>query len=145
MKKVISGRVYDTETGTELGYDSYGYPRDFEYWAETLYRTRSGLYFIHGEGGPASKYAESQGQNQWSGGSEIIPVSEDVARKWSEEHLDGDGYLAAFGNPEDDTVRINVEIPRALHSRVKAYADDNSQTMPDAVRALLEQALDTDD
>ena len=61
MKKVINGRRYDTEGAMRLAGYRYGMPRDLGYWEETLYRKRTGEFFLHGEGGPASKYAESIG------------------------------------------------------------------------------------
>ena len=99
MKKVIKGSLYDTDTAKKLGNFSYGNPRDFSHFRETLYRTRSGKYFIHGEGGPMSKYAVSTGQNEWSGGEHIEPVSIDTAREWAEKYLNADEYAEIFGEP----------------------------------------------
>src|SRR5690554_5959938 len=97
MKKVIDGSLYNTDTAKELGNYSYSNRTDFNYFSETLYRTRSGKYFIHGEGGPMSKYAVSTGQNSWSGGEHIEPVSIDTAREWAEENLTADEYAEIFG------------------------------------------------
>ena len=102
MKKVIDGKLYNTETASRQAYWSnrLGW-RDFNHCEETLYKTKSGNYFIHGEGGPMSKYAVSAGQNQWGSGEHIEPISEDVAKKWAEEKLDGDEYISIFGEPEE--------------------------------------------
>ena len=80
MKKVINGALYDTETAKPLGKDSYSNPRDFRHWVETLYRTKSGKYFLHGKGGAMTKYAVCVGQNEWSGGEKIIPLDLDSAQ-----------------------------------------------------------------
>ena len=56
MKKVINGALYDTSTAKLLGEDSYSNPGDFQHWVETLYRTKSGKYFLHGKGGAMTKY-----------------------------------------------------------------------------------------
>lgn len=58
--------------GSRFAGESY---RDFRYVEETLYRKRTGEFFLFGQGGPASKYAVSTGLNSWSGGSKIIPLS----------------------------------------------------------------------
>lgn len=101
MKKIINGKRYDTDKARMIGEDSYSNPRDFSYWCETLYQKRTGEFFLYGEGGPASKYAESRGQNTWGGGSKIIPLSYNVAKKWAEDHLDADTYENLFDVIED--------------------------------------------
>ena len=102
MRKVIRGKLYDTDTATMVAEWSDGYPRDFRYVSETLYRKRTGEYFVHGEGGPMSRYAESRGQNQYVGGEAIRPLSYDEAREWTEAHADVDVYESEFGVPDED-------------------------------------------
>ena len=43
-----------------------------------------------------TKYAERVGDG-YSGGTEIIPVSEEEARDWAERHLSADKYEDIFG------------------------------------------------
>lgn len=88
MKKVINGKIYNTETAELIGEDSYSYPGDFHHWEAALYRTpRSHQYFLAGSGGPMSRFAQSVGQNEWSGGSDLIPLSPEDALAWAEAHL----------------------------------------------------------
>lgn len=88
MKKIINGLRYDSEKAICVGSDSYSNPSDFHYWEETLYKTpRAGRFFVVGEGGPMSRYAKTIGQNQWSGGSDLIPLNKAEAMRWCEEHL----------------------------------------------------------
>src|SRR4051812_45958300 len=93
MKAIINGKRYDTATATLIG-EAEGGGRsmsDWHFWSEDLYRTpRSGTYFLAGYGGPLSRYARSVGQNEWTGGERIIPLSAADAREWAEEHLDAD-------------------------------------------------------
>lgn len=103
MKKIINGRVYDTQTAKELGaYSNAGGWRDFSHFEETLYRKKTGEYFLFGQGGPMTKYAEAEGQNSWSGGSRIMPMSYDTAQAWAEKHLDADLYEDIFGRIVED-------------------------------------------
>lgn len=103
MKKIINGRVYDTEKAKELGtYANYGSWSDFSHLEETLYRKKTGEYFLLGEGGPATKYAKPVDVNSWSGGERIMPMSYDEAREWAEKHLDADEYEAIFGEIVED-------------------------------------------
>ena len=120
MKKVINGALYDTETAKPLGEDSCSNPGDFQYWVETLYRTKSGKYFLHGKGGAMTKYAVSVGLNEWSSGEKIIPLDLESAQKWAEEHLDGDEYIRAFGEPEERTTIMISVATKAKLSDIKA-------------------------
>ena len=102
MKKIINGKLYNTETAVTLGsYTSEGAARDFGYFEETLYRKKTGEMFLYGEGGPMSHYSVSCGQNSWSGGEKIIPLTDGEARKWAEQHLSADEYIVIFGDVEE--------------------------------------------
>lgn len=85
MKKVIDGKVYNTETAEEIhSWDNGFYGSDFKQCEETLYRTKKGAFFLHGHGGPMSKYAVSCG-NGYSGSSDIEVMTNEEAREWLEE------------------------------------------------------------
>lgn len=56
MKKIINKKTYDTETAKPVCVYSYVFAGDFRKVTETLYRKKTGEYFLHGIGGPASKY-----------------------------------------------------------------------------------------
>lgn len=86
MKKVIDGLRYDTEKATEVACWCHGYPGDYGRCEETLYRTVSGKYFLHGKGGAASKWREQIGQSEWGGGEEILAKTPEEALSWLEEH-----------------------------------------------------------
>lgn len=103
MKKIIDGLRYDTDTAEFIGDVSYGEgSRDYSHYYEGLYRTRNGRYFLHGYGGPRSSYAESCGNNTWSGGETIVPMSPVEAQEWAEENLTGAEVEEEFGaNIED--------------------------------------------
>ena len=143
MKKIINNKVYDTDKAHELGSDSYSNRRDFHFWAETLYQKRTGEFFLHGEGGPLTKYAESIGQNQWSGSEKIIPLDMDAARKWVEEHLDADAYEAIFGLPDEDAepVALSVMLPAQLAAKLKAEAIKRETSITALLTTLLTEAL----
>ena len=67
-----------------------------------------------------TKYAVSVGLNEWSGGEKIIPLDLDSAQKWAEEHLDGDEYVRAFGEPEERTTVMISAATKAKLSDIKA-------------------------
>lgn len=124
MKKIINGKLYNTDTAKRLGEWVNDITDNLNWVSETLYQKQRGEFFLHGEGGPRSKYAESIGQGSWSSGEKIIPLSYDAAQAWAEEHLDADTYQAFFGQIEDDdrTVRMLISMPASVAERVKREA-----------------------
>lgn len=139
MVKIYKGRKYDTKTAKEVGcYENDGNWRDFHHYEETLYKKRTGEYFLFGEGGPMTKYAERV-DNMWSGGKGINPLSYDEAREWAEEHLDADKYEAEFGVVEDDDSRtaVNITLPTAMLEALKREAVAENMTLS----ALVEKRL----
>ena len=102
MKKIINGKKYDTETATVVAEWSNGRNYgDLYRCYETLYRKQTGEFFLYGEGGAFSEYSRRTGSNEWSSGSEIIPLSEGDASEWLAEHADGDKYEEIFGAVEE--------------------------------------------
>lgn len=102
MKKIINGRMYNTDTAKRLCWASSDCGcRDFSYWKEELYQKRTGEFFLYGEGGPASPYSRRCGQSEWSDGWSIKPMTEQQARKWAERNLSADEYIEIFGEPEE--------------------------------------------
>lgn len=125
MKKIINGKVYDTETAKRLGeYEPNPYRSDFHYYCETLYRKKTGEFFLHGEGNAASPYSRSCGQNEWCGSEKIIPMTYAEAQKWTEEHLDGDEYCEIFGEPDEseEAVTLGLNVSAAAAAKLKAEA-----------------------
>lgn len=102
MKKIINGKMYNTETAKEVATwsNSYNFD-DFNYCEETLYKKKTGEYFLYGMGGALSKYARLCGSNGSGGGSEFVPLSENEAKEWMERYADAEDYIAEFGEAEE--------------------------------------------
>lgn len=137
MKKIINNKLYNTETAVEIGLDCGG--DGFTHWCERLYRKRTGEYFLHGEGGPMTQYAVTIGQNSWSGGEKIMPLTYENARKWAEEHMDADDYAEAFGMPDEDggVETLHVQLPSDLMAAIRKQAAERGLSL----RAYVEQEL----
>ena len=87
MEQTVNQKTYNTETAKPLGNWQRGYSSEKGYISETLYMTDAGDYFLHGEGGPRSRYAQRVGMNTWGYGERIIPMSDEEAHAWAENHL----------------------------------------------------------
>lgn len=144
MKKIINGKVYDTETAKVVGgWDNGLGRRDFGNVVEILYRKRTGEYFIHGEGGPASKYSVSCGNNSWSGGEKIIPLSYQTAKEWAEEHLSCDEYELEFGPVAEDesTVAMSISLPAATAEKLRRVAAEKGLSVSAMIAQMVGQCI----
>lgn len=138
MKKIVQGVLCDTTTAKRLGKASCLGSRDFAHWREELYRTKSGKYFLYGEGGPASRYAVTIGQNEWSGGEKIQLLSRETAMKWAEEYLDGDEYIAAFGDPEETEKAMSVVLPLKTRERLEVLKAETGMTFSEIIARAVD-------
>lgn len=137
MKKVIYGSLYNTETAKRLlEWDNRRYG-SLDFWSEVLYRTKSGKYFLHGEGGAMSKYARSCGSNQWSSGEMIIPMTEAAAREWAEDHVSADDFLKVFSASSEDL--HTVAVSDQCFARLKALKDLTGKTFAQLVDVAVSQ------
>ena len=141
MKKLIKGRRYDTDIAMEIGSYNYGNHGDLGHWSETLYRKRTGEFFIYGEGGPMSKYAKSLGQNEWSGSEDIIPVSTEAAQRWAEEYLDGDTVEKVFGVIDDDQSKkiTSFSLSEATLEKIARLAAEKGISKSDVVERVFQK------
>lgn len=98
MKRVVDGKLYDTERAEKLHeYENMDDQGNFYYYEEALYRTAKGNYFIAGSGAAMSKYAESLGGGSWGGGGGIRPLTKPGAADWLDEH---DGVEVLVADPD---------------------------------------------
>lgn len=141
MNKVIKGKRYDTETAKAVGSDSYLYPGEFKYWNETLFRKQTGEFFLHGEGGPATKYREKTDDNMWCGGEKILPLTLKEAQEWAEEHLDGDEYEKIFGTVDEtgEKQTVILSIDKGLVEKMKRIASDKGIAASDLISKMIKE------
>lgn len=101
MRKVICGRMFDTETAKKLGeWNSkmkgiLNYDRAFNnsyggYWEEAVYRKETGEYFLY-----SWSYIDT------GTGGHLELLSESDAKKILMQMLDGDQYEAIFGKVKE--------------------------------------------
>jgi len=97
MKRIINGRVYDTDTANRIGnFASDCGPGDFRYEDTDLYKTKKGAWFISGEGGPFSRWSRACNNGQ-RGGSGIEAMTTAEALDWCETAgVDSDIILEHF-------------------------------------------------
>ena len=131
MKKVIEGKLYNTDTAKLIGEWSND-ESGLNYLMESLYLTKSGAYFLHGEGGPNTRYSVSIGNSSWSGGEKIQPMSPLSAREWAEKYLTVSEYEKAFGEPEeasDGKVILNISVSAEFKTMLVKMREDTGKSI----------------
>lgn len=110
MKKIINGKVYDTDTAKYIGSDN---DQPTGNWGETLYRKKTGEFFI----------------DHWDVWSErrIEPMTFKAAQKWTEEHLSAETYIELFGEPDEsgEAVTLGIQVSAEAAAKLKREAARN--------------------
>jgi hypothetical protein len=82
-----------------------------------------------------SKYSQAVGQNTWTGGQEIIPLSLDDAKHWAEKYLDADAYEKIFGKIEESKVQVSTWIEESVKAEIDKLRDEQGFTIADIIKA----------
>jgi hypothetical protein len=95
MKKIINGKIYNTETATCIA-DENKSLFNFYSTSESLYRTKSGNWFIYGESSAGGRYGRSsEGGRTESSGEDIVAIKPEEAARWAETaHITSDEQAA---------------------------------------------------
>lgn len=139
MKKIINGKVYDTETAKKIGdYTSPHARNDFRWYSEELYRKKTGEFFVYGKGNGASPYAVREFDG-WTYGKKIEPLSYSEAQKWTEEHLDADEYIKIFGEPaEDDSKQcLNLYLRKDTINKLKQMSAQQNKAVSELIEEMF--------
>ena len=101
MKRIINGKIYNTDTATRIGSHVRCNRGDFHFEDTDLYRTPKGAWFVQGEGGPYSRWSRAIGSNGLSGGYGIEALTTGEALAWCEDAgIDADTIAQYFSVEE---------------------------------------------
>ena len=110
MKKIIKGRQLNTATAKMVGTVMIDENKDI---VETLYRTKSGIYFIH------NVYKKSS-TGKLEVGEDLNIVSLKEAKEWARKLLTKAEYEEYFGeNISDETITVTVNITSKAFQTLK--------------------------
>lgn len=142
MKKILKGKLYDTDTAQKLAsWENIQDSGSFHHMEETLYRKRNGEFFLHGAGGARTQYAKQFEDNMWGYGEAIIPITVKAAQEWAEEHLDAEEYEKIFGAVAEDEedVLITFKAPANLDRKLADKAAELGTSKSELLRSLIEK------
>lgn len=133
MKKVIKGKVYDTDTAKQISYEgdtAHGTHRE---WENALYQKRTGEFFAY----------------EWTltAGETIHPITADEAKEWMEKHGTAEQYIAVFGDPgegdataSDEIVTLGVRVSAAAANKLKRAAAAEGTTQQELLTRWIMNA-----
>jgi len=99
MIRVWDKKVYDTTKAEEIAFYDAPIPvNDYNWYTETLYRTKKGNWFLAGRGGPMSQWNESDGFGEMTGSYGIRPLERGDALNWLQSHEMPDHIIQYFGD-----------------------------------------------
>lgn len=87
MKKIINGKMYNTDTAREIATDFIMWNANLEKTI-TLYRKRTGEFFLHHV-------------PQRDGVESIRLCTDDYAKEFASQHMSADEYEELFGKVEE--------------------------------------------
>ena len=136
MEKIINGRRYNTDTAKLVGYWCTDVTDGLDRIEESLYRKKTGEFFLFGVGGPRTKYAGWTDTGNLCSGEKIIPLSEEAAREWAEESLDADEYEAAF-DVQEGRVNRSISLTERAAEKAEAQAKENGLSFSAYIEKLI--------
>lgn len=137
MNKIINGKRYSTDSAKELARVDSGHSHtDFYFWEETLYRTKTGNFFLYGCGRGNSRYGEWHG-NSGGDGEKIIPMSPEEAQKWAENNIDGDEAERIFGRLEEGTVKITADISVSAKETIDQIRKETGKSIGEIIEGFI--------
>ena len=137
MEKIISGKRYNTDTAKRVGYWAANITDNLNRVEETLYRKKTGEFFLFGEGGPRTRYAGWTETGDLCGGEKIIPMSEEAARKWAEQSLSAEEYGAIFTTPSFGRVNRSVSLTERAAEKAEAAAEKEKISFSAYIERLI--------
>ena len=143
MRKVINGKSYNTQTATAIGSATWGGTYETDRIHETLFRKRSGEYFLHGEGGANTAYrVYDKDAGQWVKGDKIVPFTYGEAKEWARKNVDADTFKKLFGRKIEDgttktyTYRLPVYLADKLRKEGLRRGVPASQVLAELVEKM---------
>lgn len=139
MKTIIKRKLYDTDTARVIGCYRNGLgTSDFHFLSETLYQKKTGEFFLHGEGGALTRYAETYADGRGYG-EQILPLTYGEAAEWSEKHMDADAYQAVFGEITDDytAIMFTCRLPASAVDKLRRASGRSGRTQQDILTDLI--------
>lgn len=137
MKKMINGKRYDTNAAKKIAEWTSPTKDTASKYTETLYRKRTGEFFLHGWGNEKSPYGQNVTMNVKEPGEKIIPMNKDEARKWAFAHADIEEFAKYFKDEGDEKITTSIMLSRDAAELLAVLADSYGMTKSRIIEDLI--------
>lgn len=129
----LDGKKYDTRTSHRICTYAHGKAGDPDYVHETLYRKRSGEYYLDGLGGEASR---------WHGSGGVQPLCRAWAEGWVLGNFGQTKYEEIFcpAINKEDKKRITLELRASVYAKLESLAESAGMSKTAAIEKLIDDA-----
>lgn len=137
MKKIINGKVYDTEKAELLATAHHENVKDYAgiTLRQWLHRKRTGEFFLAVEGASQS-LANVLPESAHSSG--IYPLTREQAQSWAERELSADDWERIFGDPDDDAkTALSFLVPAPAAAKLAAEATKRGISKTELLLAMI--------
>lgn len=146
------GKRYDTKAADKIGsFDNNLSENDSKYYKETLYRKKTGEFFLHREGGAESPAAMAK-KLFLEAGQELIILTPTEAEQWGKLHLPHDTLEYIFSDKINEKYKdinesfkayITISLLDENIEFLKKEKKSNHIPYKDTVRFLLDSYYET--
>jgi hypothetical protein len=134
--QIINGKRYDINRATILyNWNNRKLESDPDYLSESLYRKKTGEYFLYGIGGANTRYGVWEGVTGRAG-YKIMPLTPAEARLWVESHATADEYAEIFSVSEKAPMRFNSVSPE-IRQKMERIREETGKTLTE----IFEEAI----
>lgn len=134
--QIINGKRYDINRATILyNWNNRKLESDPDYLSESLYRKKTGEYFLYGIGGANTRYGVWEGVTGRAG-DKIMPLTPAEARLWVESHATADEYAEIFSVSEKAPMRFNSVSPE-IRQKMERIREETGKTLTE----IFEEAI----
>lgn len=143
----INGLSYDPQKAKEIMTWDNGYARTDNRFAEnTIYKKRTGEYFLYGRGGAGSEYAQPVKSDPGSMGEGdiirplTIEETKNLILKNEENSLNDDVYEREFGAIKQDTKKVikTYSLKQSTADKIDRIAKEQGKTRGEIIDQVFE-------
>lgn len=139
----IRNKLYNTDTAKMIGkwkINDKG-KEDSQFAQETLFRKKTGEYFLLCEGGVDSVHSSRDKEGRKINGEFIQLISYDEAKQWMEKHLDLEKLITDNNNQKpyqkNKEIPIFLKLPKEVHTKLQNYKSQFDLNYSDILSILI--------
>lgn len=144
MRRIISGRVYDTSSSRLIGAVEQGDRAAPDWYRASLYRKRTGEIYIHEEGGAASPVASDLGGGVYGPGESIEPLGYEEAQRWAHDRLSPEEAARLYQDARSERGPLGIKAEPETRERLRRAAARYGRRQGDILDEIIIRCIGED-